>query len=548
MISIIPNSVDRSDGYSEPVRPAIIPRVSIKEEPLPPIDNSLDGSNTQEDEEPIPRFLGRMSKADEQRRHAGIGFEESKPLAALFLEGGFNSRRSFLRNQQGFSARNKKTFQKYEKVTYFMDLGCMLLNSKEAAQRGDTHVLSPRHKWQFAIKTVLKLIKSLDYKNGPCAIEIDPDPERDIGADVVLKLFKHLSQISSSTKIQQYYKRSACLTRQESLSFNHILMNRLSFFSKLSYEQRFRLTQYLTFEFHKKGIPVIQRGNKASRVYFLLSGQCKVYKPAFDGQKESLVHSGYLDIGESIGQDNTEGTYQETVYRNSTIVCATDCEFLSLDRDDYWQIMMNEDTKRDVKNRVSILKSVPIFENADDSILEQSVSRTKIRYYDRYTKILSQGVSNRCLFWILSGRVRLDKQIQFVRNVVSESLQRPDTTDSHISHHEQRVSETVSIGELETNGSFPEPLPESFPHIERGSDRLEFISKISDHDALQLNKSTVSVHALCPVVCLVMERIDFMRVMSWSMFDILSAASLIYSVNVSYINQGEISAGSMAGC
>ncbi|KAJ3270100.1 hypothetical protein HDV01_000541 [Terramyces sp. JEL0728] len=528
--SIIPISLDRSEPIYLPRRASIIPKTGhIIEEPLPPIDIS-DGRTTPEYEaleEPIPKFLGRMS-VGENKQNSIVGFEESKPLRSVISDGGFNSRISFQRNQPGLS-RSKKVYQKHEKISYFLNLGCMILDPKVVSQRGDTHVLSPRHKWQFAIKTILKLIKSLGYHDGPYDMEIDPDPEKDIGANIILRLFKHQSQIALSTKIQQYYKRQKSLNRQETTGFYHILMNRLTFFSKLSYEQRVRLTHYFTYEFHKKGIPIIQKGTRASRVYFLLSGQCKEFKPVFDGEKETLLHSGYLDIGECIGQDNTEGTYQDPIFH------------------DYWHILLNEDTKKDIKDRISLLKSIPVFSNADDSILEQSVSRTKIRYFDRYTQILTQGISNRNLFWVLSGKVRVDKQIQFLCNIAAPSLQRPDTTDTHVLRNERRVSETVSIGVLETNGSFPEPLPESFPHIEQGSDRLEFISKISDHDALQLNKSTVSVLAITPVVCLVIERIDFMRVMSWSMFDSLDSASLMYSVNVRVVNKGKISASSMVG-
>lgn len=86
------------------------------------------------------------------------------------------------------------------------------------------------------------------------------------------------------------------------------------------------------------------------------------------------------------------------------------------------------------------------------------------------------------------------------------------------------------IGRLQRDDAFPEPFPETIPTIGVEFDRLDMITKITDHEALGLDKSTVSVTTTSPVVCLAMQRIDFCRVMSMEMYKSLHNESSIYLI------------------
>ena len=86
------------------------------------------------------------------------------------------------------------------------------------------------------------------------------------------------------------------------------------------------------------------------------------------------------------------------------------------------------------------------------------------------------------------------------------------------------------IGRLQRDDAFPEPFPETIPTIGVEFDRLDMITKITDHEALGLDKSTVSVTTTSPVVCLAMQRIDFCRVMSMEMYRSLHNESSIYLI------------------
>jgi hypothetical protein len=95
---------------------------------------------------------------------------------------------------------------------------------------------------------------------------------------------------------------------------------------------------------------------------------------------------------------------------------------------------------------------------------------------------------------------------------------------------EHRREEKLTVGVLKEDGRFPEPMPDLIPTIDVEFDRLELISKLTDFDALGLNKATVSVSALQPCICIMMHRIDFCRVMTTDMYKSLQSESSLYSI------------------
>ena len=107
---------------------------------------------------------------------------------------------------------------------------------------------------------------------------------------------------------------------------------------------------------------------------------------------------------------------------------------------------------------------------------------------------------------------------------------RPDTCNNHIYPGEKRVEETLMIAEMYRGDFFPEPFTVTMASFNAAFDRLDLISKITDHEALGLDKSTVTVTAKTPILCLAMQRIDFCRVMSIGMHNSLNNDSSIYFI------------------
>jgi CRP-like cAMP-binding protein len=170
-------------------------------------------------------------------------------------------------------------------------------------------------------------------------------------------------------------------------------------------------------------------------------------------------------------------------------------------------------------------------------ILEQICPKTQIRYFDKNESIVEQNKSNQFLYWILSGTVRVEKEIALIEHRNARHLVRPDTSDKNIKKYEKRIKDRISLGTLSTNQYFPEVLPIHIHSLDPAFDRFELIQKLSDLDQLGLNKSTITVTCNTPVECLVMDRIDFIRVMSWYMFSSMKREGFIFYVPVQLINK-----------
>ncbi|KAJ3302500.1 hypothetical protein HDV03_004923 [Kappamyces sp. JEL0829] len=396
-----------------------------------------------------------------------------------------------------------------------------LARSSLSSPWGDTHSFSARSKWKFVIGSVIKLVKSFSHFSGIYQYAAHPD------ADVLFQLFKFHQEVCLSTKIQHYFCRIKSLTEDELNRLNHLLSERIGIFSRLSYEQKVRLCQYTTYEKHKKGTKLFNQGGDSQFVYYILSGQIQLM--AKSAEKEEMV-TDYLNMGATINADNLEGSWQEHLLRSATAVCFADTELLCFDRRDYWKILKSEDTLADVEDRIRVLRSMSTFRYEDEALLEQTVPRTSLRYFPKDARIVTQGLSNTFLYWIISGSVRVDRLVSFVARAQNHRTIRPDTCNAHIRSGEHRIEEKLTIGELREDACFPEPMPESIRIVDDGFDRLELISKLADHDALGMNRSTVSATAICPTVCLAMQRIDFCRVMSMAMFKSLRNESSIYSI------------------
>ena len=108
----------------------------------------------------------------------------------------------------------------------------------------------------------------------------------------------------------------------------------------------------------------------------------------------------------------------------------------------------------------------------------------------------------------------------------------PDRGESLTSDME-RFDETLSLGQLEKCESFPEPFPMLLlKENHEKFDKVALMSKVSDIDALGQNQPFVDCLALKPTVCLVMERVEFLRIMTNAMRQKLMEASKVYFIGV----------------
>jgi CRP-like cAMP-binding protein len=113
------------------------------------------------------------------------------------------------------------------------------------------------------------------------------------------------------------------------MKLDHLLCERLPFFSKLSYEQKIRLCQYVKYEKHSKGVQLFTQGSEAGYIYYVLTGQIQLISKNIENAE---IVVDYYNIGSLLNPNNLDGTWEEHSLRKSSAFLNADSEFLSFDR------------------------------------------------------------------------------------------------------------------------------------------------------------------------------------------------------------------------
>jgi hypothetical protein len=280
---------------------------------------------------------------------------------------------------------SKSRSENFKNVIILLDCGRLKnINNLLVCHVGDIFYFKPVDKWRFAIRSVIKLNQSL--KNGPLG---DTDLTLAIhSADNLLKMYKYVSLIVLSSKIQHYMTKPQ-LNEAERARVMNLITDRCIFFSSCTYEQKVHLFQYLSYQSKCPGTMVARQNNRCQDVYFILSGQVESFQKSdmllyFDGR----TSMGYINAGGIINQDLNEPTFQEVQLRTYSIQCKTKCEFLRIDRAILWNILSSQNTGRDIIERPHILKGLSIFQNCEEILIDQASAKTEIKYYDKNVTIL----------------------------------------------------------------------------------------------------------------------------------------------------------------
>ena len=89
---------------------------------------------------------------------------------------------------------------------------------------------------------------------------------------------------------------------------------------------------------------------------------------------------------DSFGAVALEDLQSET--RSASVITTTSSVFLVLDKEQYRRIASGQDSEDQIAFRVSLLKNISLFENADQEILEQLALKTRVKYRDQNSQIL----------------------------------------------------------------------------------------------------------------------------------------------------------------
>ena len=63
------------------------------------------------------------------------------------------------------------------------------------------------------------------------------------------------------------------------------------------------------------------------------------------------------------------------------------------------------------------MKSLSTFSKDDDVLLEQAAQKTSLKYFPKDYKIVTQGHTNKLIYWIVSGDVQVDRTTPFIAKI-----------------------------------------------------------------------------------------------------------------------------------
>jgi CRP-like cAMP-binding protein len=276
-----------------------------------------------------------------------------------------------------------------------------------------------RERFRTAVNTVISQRRFLAFFGG--GIEDTSSQVEEIKEDeqsfLLCKIFYTL--INSVLKSQRSSNADAGTNRQiksillsssrslEDTATLEKLTSKLPAFGKFTIDQRFKICECMFFCSNPSGRVVAKEGRSPMYFYFVLSGQCEV----FQVKQGKRVRMNVINSGESIADHNSLGFFN--TYRSASVACATDVEFLCVEKDDYEQIILGHETEEEIRSKRSLLSSIHLFRSIEpaSSQLNEIVDRSKIRYFELGASILTEGEENSSIYFIISGDVKLLKLV-----------------------------------------------------------------------------------------------------------------------------------------
>lgn len=168
------------------------------------------------------------------------------------------------------------------------------------------------------------------------------------------------------------------------------LTSKMPSFSAFTIDQRFKLCESMFYCSKSVGSIVVKEGRLPMYYYFVLSGECEVFRVKGDRGDKTRVRLNVINSGESICDHTPRGFFN--TYRSVSVACATNVEFLCAEKDDYEKILLGQETEEDIRSKRSHLGIIHLFrsiEPASDQF-DEIFTRSKIRYFESGASILTR--------------------------------------------------------------------------------------------------------------------------------------------------------------
>ncbi|KAJ3414967.1 hypothetical protein HDV05_005798 [Chytridiales sp. JEL 0842] len=388
-------------------------------------------------------------------------------------------------------------------------------NAENQLEEQEEFNSSARHKWKFALSYVIKLIRAtsvfrnnVDVKSSFDMPALQPsDFDEAQGLTYMLKAHQSKGDIVFSSRVQAMLSEEMTPTIERTLQ--RLLSIRIKSFSKFTQEQQKALCAAVTYESRDPGQIIIKEGHDPWNFYFILSGQCEVYRKK--GEMKNKIN--ILNTGECFGE-----YVSENVKRTVSIACTMPTELLVVDKEAYCIIRHMTD-KENIETRVAALSQVPHFSQAPFSVVEKAAQAAQLFTFQPQETIVFEGVENYKIFWIVSGSCRAVKLVPFLKRLTTPDCATHSKKYTFIPYEEgvtqigpndKLVMQLLKIRELGGGDHFPEM--NAAVNMKRFN-KIELMSYLSADAPNRTDaKSYVSVIATTKVEVVGMTRVDYARV------------------------------------
>lgn len=190
-------------------------------------------------------------------------------------------------------------------------------------------------------------------------------------------------------------------------------MNRLPFFHKYAENVKAELARMLWYDRFEDERVIIKQGDIGSRMYFVVSGCVSMQTTSIDprtGQKV-VIHLKDVKSGATFG----ELALIRDMKRDYTAVCKGDCEFLSLSKNEFNNVLRHK-WEQDWQSKYNFIKSLPSFEGASPDQIKNATDMAEIKNYSDNTVIFGdKSHLTETVFFINKGKCDMIKKVQLLR-------------------------------------------------------------------------------------------------------------------------------------
>ena len=375
------------------------------ETPRPPDNGPLDNSTAS------PLEYKTLSKVvqDDRRRDRGTGLSVSMNALALSEEKAFGSNPNLMKKDPAYLAAPR---------AHDGDSSRKSRERLEALKPPVPITLTPLQRFRKVAQAITNTIRSLNErseskrhaKSGTRQVSTTDSPskhvsyllQQSIKEETVPFAFslKHFIKPGSSLVTDEMMavlcKSSDARTEKE-LDLLQGLTVKVQSFNKYSRSVRRELCRVIRYENYEKKRVIVKQGHPPHSFYFILSGVVDLVKSevvARTGRTYSQTVAE-LHAGDSFG----ELAILKKVPRSASVICKQDCEFLSVTKEDFEEVLKST-ANQELEAKRSFLRTYAIFETLSDAELTRISECCTVKEYKHEVAILQEGDISDNIFFI----------------------------------------------------------------------------------------------------------------------------------------------------